>query len=265
MPSELDSPPKHKAWVKDHDVWMQTDAGDRSVLHDPLAAEPAAASPSGDRVVYAVLNPLFDAPHCGNAPQKYLALVTSNGKLIWKIGFEEACEDFDRFEWIDDQRIGAMLCGHANCFYWVIDAGSGRILQRLATGFDFLWSHNRKWVAHRQIGLALEEGDALLFNSDDIVYPHPWPTKGYRKIGYLTWSPNDRWVAFGEMDFPSYDSNVVLVSPQGEVVREGLPVDAEYSRVSWSDDSHLEITASGQTFRFEVRNNTLHEISTSVR
>lgn len=266
MSSDLESPPKYKAWVKDHEVWTQTDAGDRLVLHDPLAAEPAAASPSGDRVVYAVLNPLFDAPHCGNTPRKYLALVTSDGKLVWKIGFEEACEDFDRFEWIDNQRIGAMLCGHANCFYWVIDASSGRILQRLGTGFDFLWSHNRKWVAHRQLGLGFEEGDALLFNSDDIVYPLPWPTIGYRNIGYLTWSPDDRWVAFGEMDFPSYDSYVVLVSPQGEVVREDLPVDVEYnSRVNWSDDSHLEITTSRQTFRFEVRSNTLREISTSAR
>ena len=58
-------------------------------------------------------------------------------------------------------------------------------------------------VAHRQLGLGFEEGDALLLNDDGIVYPHPWPTTGFGKIGYLTWSPDDKWVSFGEMDFPS--------------------------------------------------------------
>jgi hypothetical protein len=263
--SDLDPAPKYKAWVEDHEIWTQTDAGDHQVLYDALASEPAAVSPSGDRVVYAVLNPLFDAPHCGNTPQKYLALVKTNGNPIWKIGFEEACNDFERFEWIDDKRIGAMLCGHANCFYWVVDALSGKILQKFGTGFDFLWSHNRKWVAHRQLGLGFEEGDALLFNSDDIVYPHPWPTTGFRTIGHLTWSPDDKWVSFGEMDFPSYDSYVVLVSPQGEVVREDLPVDVEYdSGITWTDNTHVEITTSRRTFRFELQGNKLHETSNST-
>jgi len=95
-----------------------------------------------------------------------------------------------------------------------------------------------------------------LFNSDDVVYPHPLPTTGYRKIGYLTWSPDDNWVSFGKMDFPSYDSYVVLVSPHGEVVREDLPVDVEYdSRVSWTDNTHVEINTSRRTFRFELQGN----------
>ena len=226
---DLGTEPKYKAWVENHEVWIETDAGNRRVLLDALVAEPVAASPSGDRVVYAVLNPQFDGPHCGNTPTKYLALVRATGEPVWKIGFEQACEDFSKFEWIDDQRIGAMLCGRANCFYWVVDAGSGKILQELGGGFDFLWSHNRRWVAHRQLGLGLEEGDALLFNDDGIVYPHPWPTTGFRKIGYLTWSPDDKWVSFGETDFPSYDSYVVPVSPQGKVVREDLPVDTKYN------------------------------------
>jgi hypothetical protein len=103
---DLEIAPKYNAWVKDHEVWMQTDSGDRRVLFDPLAAEPVAASPSGDRVVYAVFNPLFDAPHCGNTFRKYLALVRATGEPVWKIGFEQACEDFTKFEWIDDHRIG---------------------------------------------------------------------------------------------------------------------------------------------------------------
>jgi hypothetical protein len=68
------------------------------------------------------------------------------------------------------------------------------------------------------------------------------------------------------MDFPSNDSYVVLVSPQGEVLREDLPVDVEYnSQVSWTDNSHLEITTSRQTFRFELRGNTLHESPDSAQ
>lgn len=63
------------------------------------------------------------------------------------------------------------------------------------------------------------------------------------------------------MDFPSYDSYVVLVSPEGEIVREDLPVDIKNnSQVTWTDKSHLEITTSEQTFRFELRGNVLHGI-----
>lgn len=156
---DLGTDPKHRAWVEDHEVRIKTNAGNRRVLFDALAAEPVAASASADRVVYAVLNPLFDAPHCGNTPKKYLSLVGATGEPVWKIGFEQACEVFSKFEWIDDQRIGALLCGHANCLYWVVHAESGKVLQQLGGGFDFLWSHDRKWVAHRKLGLGLKEGD----------------------------------------------------------------------------------------------------------
>ena len=150
---DLDAPPKYKAWVQNHEVWMETDGGSRQVLYDALAAGPVAASPDGNHVVYAQRNPLFDTPHSGNTPYKFLVLAKSNGEQVWKIGFEEACcQDFSQVEWIDDHRIGAMYCGHANCFYWIVDAESGKVVQRLRDGFDFLWSHNRKWVAHRQLG-----------------------------------------------------------------------------------------------------------------
>ena len=91
---DLATDPKHGAWVGDHEVWIETNAGNRRVLFDALAAEPVAALPSADRVVYAVLNPQFDAPYCGNTPRKYLALVRATGEPVWKIGFEQACEDF---------------------------------------------------------------------------------------------------------------------------------------------------------------------------
>jgi hypothetical protein len=260
--ADLDPPPKYKAWVQDHEVWTQTAAGDKELLLDPLAAEPAAVSSSGDRVVYAVVNPNFDAPHCGNTPQTYVALAKENGAPVWKVGFDEACQKFDKFEWIDDQRIGAMLCGHASCYYWVVDASSGKVLQKLSGGFDFLWSHNRKWVAHRMIGTGYEEGDGLLLNDGNVVaYPKPLPAKGYSNLGYLVWSPDDAWVSFAEIEYPSGDSFIVLVSPEGKVVREDLPVDVQYNTtVEWTDDSHVQITASGRTFRFLVKGGALHEI-----
>lgn len=260
---DLDAPPKYKAWVQNHEVWMETDGGSRQVLYDALAAGPVAASPDGNHVVYAQRNPLFDTPHSGNTPYKFLVLAKSNGEEVWKIGFEEACcQDFSQVEWIDDHRIGAMYCGHANCFYWIVDAESGKVVQRLRDGFDFLWSHNRKWVAHRQLGLGPEDGDGLMFNSDHLVYPQPWPKTGYRNIGELTWSPDDMWVSFGEMDHPTEDSYLVLVSPEGEVVREDLPADVpDNSRVTWTDSSHVEITTSRGTLKFELRGNTLHQIA----
>ena len=84
---DLDVAPKHNAWVQDHGIWIHNQAGDRRVVYDALAAEPVAASPEGDRVVYAQLNPLFDAPHCGNTPKKFLVLVKVNGEQLWRVGF----------------------------------------------------------------------------------------------------------------------------------------------------------------------------------
>jgi hypothetical protein len=214
MSPDIDPPPKYKAWVQDHEVWIETSAGERRVVFDALAAEPAAMSPNGDRVVYAALNPLFDAERCGNTPQKYLVLVKGYGEFVWKIGFEQACNDFTKFEWIDDHRIGAMLCGHANCVYWIVDADSGRVLQKLGGGFDFLWSHNRKWVAHRRVSMNEDDIGSLMFNDDTIAYPpmdantHLFPR---RDVGKLTWSPDDAWVSFCETEFPGRDGFVVLV------------------------------------------------------
>src|SRR5271166_400666 len=139
MSPDIDPPPKYKAWIQDHEVWIETSAGDRRVTYDALAAEPAAVSPKGDRVVYAVENPSTDE-HCDNTPRQYVALSSNNGSPLWKVGLDN-CNEFTAFEWIDERRIGAKLCGHANCFYWVLDAASGKSLQQLTGGFDFLWSH----------------------------------------------------------------------------------------------------------------------------
>ena len=101
-----------------------------------------------------------------------------------------------------------------------------------------------------------------MFNSDHVVYPNPWPRTVYRDIGQLTWSPDDKWVSFGEMDHPSYDSFLVLVSPEGEVIRADLPADVQDdSRVTWTDNAHVEIMTSRGTSKFELRGNALHEIA----
>jgi len=260
----VSSPITAKGWIEDHQVWIEKGGVARAVLYDGMAAEPVAASPDGDKVLYASLNPNFEQFSCANTPRQYVVLANASGQAIWKAALEEACQEFSRFDWIDEHRVGVMLCGHANCFYWILDASSGKILKRLGSGFDFLWSHNRKWVAHRSMRMRIDEGDALMFNDDHIVYPpsepksHLFPT---RHIGEISWSPDDQWLAFGEIEYPSQDSYVVLVSPSGKVLREGLPVDVDPGgRVEWTDNSHLQIMASGRLFKFVVANDTLTEI-----
>ena len=81
MSPDIEPPPKYKAWVQDHEVGVETDAGPRRVLYDPLAAEPGAVSPIGGRVVYAAVNPNFDSEHCGNTPQIFLILAKSYGEF----------------------------------------------------------------------------------------------------------------------------------------------------------------------------------------
>ncbi len=262
---DLDSPPKYKAWIADHEVWMETSTAPRRVIYDALSAEPVAASPSGDRIVYAVVNASFDAVHCGNTPQKFVVLANASGEFQWKTALEEACNDFSKFEWIDDHRIGVMLCGHANCFYWVLDADSGKVLQKMMGGFDFLWSHDRKWVAHDRPRMTDDDAGTLMFNNDEVVYPladpktHLLPS---RDIGALTWSPDDKWVSFAETEYPSYDGYVVLVGPHGDLLRESLPVDVEHNaRVEWTDVSHFQITTSNRTFKFVLDGGALHEIT----
>ena len=258
------SPVTVKGWIANHEVWIEKGAEARAIIYDAMAVEPVEVSPSGDKVLYAALNPKFDQIHCANTPRQYVVLANASGRLMWKAALEQACNEFSRFDWIDAHRIGVMLCGHANCFYWILDASNGKIVQQLFAGFDFLWSHNREWVAHRSMRMRPDEGDSLMFNDDTISYPptdlasHLFPI---RHIGEISWSPDDQWLSFGETEYPSYDSYVVLVSPSGGVLRESLPVDVDPdARVQWTDNSHLQITASGRLFKFVMGNAVLTEI-----
>ena len=262
MSPDIEPPPKYKAWVKDHEVWIETKAGDHRVVFDALAAQPAAVSPKGDRVVYAVDNPNTDE-HCNYTPRQYIALVNNHGSPLWKIGLDN-CNEFSEFEWIDEHRIGAKLCGHANCFYWVLDAASGKTLKQLSGGFDFLWSHNRQFVAYHMPFYTEERSSVLGIGDEEPVYPKE-DTNTHRvpsvDIGDLTWSPDDKWVSFSETDYPSYDGYVVLVSPQGEVLRESVPVDVDGAKVAWTDNTHLEIQTLSRKVKFLVDESGVHELA----
>ena len=269
--TDIDAPPKYKAWIQDHEVWMQTDAGPRRVIYDALAEEPVAVSPSGDRVVYGVANPDFDAEHGANPPRQYIDLASTSGQFQRKISLEDALQSFDRFDWIDSHRIGAMVCGHANCIYWILDADTGKTLQKMMGGFDFLWSHDRHWVAHRHVAVTADDGDALMLNDDKIVYPLRDPGTGTlpkRDIGELAWSPDDKWVSFCETEYPSHDGYVVLYSPQGNFLRTLLPEGVQYSgKIEWTDSSHFQINTFGKglghvlIYKFVVDGGSLQQIA----
>jgi hypothetical protein len=44
MSPDIDTPPKYKAWIENHEVWMETGAGPRRVVYNALAADPVASS-----------------------------------------------------------------------------------------------------------------------------------------------------------------------------------------------------------------------------
>lgn len=272
MSPDIDPPPKHKVWIENHEVWMETGSGPRRVAYDATASYPVAVSPSGDRLAYAVPDgkPVPD----GAKPSMRVVLITSAGQSLG--GFSPEDPYFDSLEWIDENRVGVMLCGHANCIYWVVDAKTGKTLHKYFGGFDFLWSHDRRHVARRGMGLVTVEGkdgmididdlSSLMFNEDHKdVYPplNPETHRPYdRVLRELSWSPNDEWVSFPETEYPSGDSYVVLVSPHGEVLRESLPVDVEYnSKITWTDASHFQITASKRTFKFVLEGGKLREVA----
>lgn len=156
-------------------MWMETSAGNRRVTYDALASYPIAPSPSGDRVAFAV--PDGKPVREGQRPSMLVVVIDADGRTLAK--FAPADGYFDGIEWIDSERIGVVMEGHANSIYWVVDANSGEILQKFFGGFDFLWSHDRHYVARRHMGGISRDGKnetddlcSLSFNDDDkLVYP----------------------------------------------------------------------------------------------
>jgi hypothetical protein len=273
MSPDIDPPPSQKVWIDNHEIWMQTSAGPRRVVYDAAANYLVAVSESGDKVAYAVPDgkPVPD----GAKSSMLVVMVTSDGQSLGRFTPEDPY--FDALEWIDNDRLGVMTCGHANCIYWVVDATTGQTLHKYFGGFDFLWSHDRRYVARRALGpITREDEKGAPFESDDLsslmfnddrkdVYPpqDPKTRRPYQRVlGYLTWSPDDEWISFPETEYPSYDSYVVLVSPKGEVLRESLPVDVEYNaKIIWTDANHFQITASKRMFYFTVESGKLREVA----
>jgi Tol biopolymer transport system component len=256
--------------VQKNEVWVQ-----RQLTHDSVPKRSPVVSPSGNEVAYAVdkktRNELQE--------EEEIVLVNMNGEIIWRSVPEDYIStSSEELGWIYDGRIGILGCGHANCVYWILDAGSGKTIQIMRGGFDFIWSHNRKFVARRAVGYGeapagepLPEQDAVLLNEDHVyVYPPTTSASGYDrtrshdlgrgKWPTFVWSPNDTWVAFTDAVGPEDDSYVVLVSPSGEILRETVPVDIDFdATINWQDDTHLELHTGGKTFKFAINGKQLSE------
>jgi hypothetical protein len=145
--------------LKGNEIWLRTPSGERQLTHDgvpkrlPILYYPSDVgmsrpdnsliSPSGDSLMYVVDHPVPNDP-----PKEEIIVLDMEGNIRKRITPEGYVpREFDRLDWIDEQRIGAMLCGHANCMYWVINPGSGKTIKVMSGGFEYTWSHNRKFAA----------------------------------------------------------------------------------------------------------------------
>jgi hypothetical protein len=226
-----------KASVIDNEVWLDSVTGPPQLTQDSVPKWFALLALDGKRIVY--LEEEFSS-HVQQNQSPQVIMVDDNGKELWRVtpGGSWPGDRFDMLEWIDDQRIGTMHCGHANCIYWVLDAGSGKTLDVMKGGFDFVWSHDRKWVARRIVDCCDTEelpGDvvgspvdeAVMLNKKDVYPPlvsrqqvHQTERSQRHSLGPFTWSPNDVWLGFTDTISPEGDPYVMLVSPTGAILRE---------------------------------------------
>jgi hypothetical protein len=252
--------------IDKNEVSIQTSAGLRQITHDGTEKRLPLISPDGSRIVYLAKNE--------SGKPEDIVEIDMQGKLLrHMIPDHYIPGPFDRLEWIDNQRIGAMTCGHANCAYWILDADTGRQLRELDGGFDFVWSNNRRWVARRFISLggsgggeAPAESDRLMLN-EDWTYPTRRELESATPHGHtlgesIVWSPSDAWVAFTDMQGPEGDNYVVLVSPGGVILRDTIAGDVSFNtQIKWSDDTHLDVMAGGRIFHLVVAGNELHDVT----
>ena len=136
-------------------------------------------------------------------------------------------------------------------------------------GFDFVWSHDRHWVARKLVAdTPVGEFETLKLNETDIYPPRNDPDivawgfgrqpKHAHNLGPFTWSPHDVWLGF--TDAQSTDQfYVVLASPSGVILRQMLPSLPKIgTAVEWVDDAHLQISIGLQSLKFEVVGRELH-------
>jgi hypothetical protein len=257
--------------IDNNEVSIQASTGFQQITHDGTAKRLPVISPDGKRIVYLVDLWLTNGPHKDDSGNPEDIVETdAQGKVLRHIipdGYIPV--QFDRLEWIDNQRVGAMGCGHANCVYWILDADTGKTLKMMEGGFDFVWSHNRRWVARRFIGNDSEpstEVDRLMVN-DDGIYPTPSEAEGIPPHGHILgesieWSPNDGWVAFTDVQEPQGDNYLVLASPSGVILRDTIVGDVSFdTHIKWTDGTHLEVMAGGRTFNLVVVGNELRDVT----
>jgi len=262
--------------IENNEVSIETSTGFRQITHDGTPKRLPVISPDGKRIVYVVDLWLTNGPRKDDSGDPENVVETdTQGKVLRHIipkGYIPV--QFDQLEWIDNERVGAMGCGHANCVYWVLEANSGKTLKMMEGGFDFVWSHNRRWVARRSIGGGdpSSELDRLMLN-DDWVYPSPredklqrtpggMPTHGHIIGDSIVWSPNDTWVAFTDVQEPEGDNYVVLASPSGLITRDMIAGDVSFNaQIKWTDDTHLDVTAAGRTFNLVIVGNELRDVT----
>lgn len=257
-----------KTWIAKNEVWVRTAAGPRQVTHDKIPKRLATLSPSGERLVY-VVDDSSDIQQ-GQPPKEYVIELDANGEALQHITPKGYVPNaFERLEWINNQRVGAMTCGHANCMYWILNVDSGKTLQVMSGGFDFIWSHNRRWVARRfvayldaSLGTDPDELDGLMLNEKWVYPPRDKVAKQGHQFGPFTWSPRDVWLGFTDTVSPEGDAYVVLASSNGAILRETVPVDVQPdAKVEWDDDTHLRLITSGHSFSFVVRGTELQEVT----
>jgi len=269
-------------WIDNNEVWMQTAKGSRQLTRDGTAKRLPVLAPDEKRLVYVVDQWLPDIPRKdGQGEEEDVILIDLDGNVLRHIiPAAYVPRLFDRLEWIDNLRVGAMACGHANCAYWILDAGTGRTLKVMMGGFDFTWSHDARWVARRTVAyfgsdskLPMGEFDILLLN-DTETYPSPngedrvafstpplhIPPHGH-SFGPFTWSPHDAWVGFTDQQSPEGDVYVVAANPFGISVRAKIPADVEKgTKVDWTDDTHLQLVAGTRILRFVIDGKDLREV-----
>ena len=200
--------------IENNEVSIETSTGFRQITHDGTPKRLPVISPDGKRIVYVVDLWLTNGPRKGDSGDPEDVVETdTQGKVLRHIipkGYIPV--QFDRLEWIDNQRVGAMGCGHANCVYWVLEANSGKTLKMMEGGLiSFLVSTMPLGVSSESIGGGdpMSELDRLMLN-DDWVYPSPredmlqrtpggTPIHGQIIGDSIVWSPNDAWVAFTDI------------------------------------------------------------------
>jgi hypothetical protein len=263
--------------IQNDEVWIRVGSQDQQLTHNRAPKRLPLMSPDGKSIAYVLDLP---RPRTGNnqdtGAAEAVVQIDLTGKEIQRIiprGYLP--KQFDRLDWIDDHRLGAMLCGAANCFYWILDTETAATLQIMEGGYDFLWSHNRRWVARRKVSefgghddIPPDELDTLLLN-DTEIYPLPdgedmiafrkppahVPPHGH-VFSELAWSPDDSWVGFADVQSPEDDVYVVLASPEGRVLRRKVPnpvapiVDGTV--VDWLDEAHIRLTTPGQIVVFAL-------------